>query len=190
MAARPRKRIYFHDSEFVDGSGPFAVDFISIGIVPLKAGAEYYGVSSEFNEAAAVAQRPWLKDNVIAKLPPASERKTVKAVAADILACLKPAKEMELWAKNGAYDHYIFSQIFGGLNNMCAALKDMGVDRVTFRDIDELRRAAGYPKLPEEPAETAHIAIEDAKWDRHLYKMLVKKIGGHNPTLLKGLDIG
>ena len=61
---------------------------------------------------------------------------------------------------------------------------------MTGRHGYELRRAAGDPELPEEPQATAHIAVEDAKWDRHLHKILVKKIGERHPVLLKGLNIG
>ncbi len=187
--AKPGKLVYFHDSEFVDASAPFAIDFISIGIVPLDGGPDYYGISSEFNQIAAAQTNPWLKDNVLAKLPLASGRKTVKAIAADILAFLRPAREIELWAKNGAYDAYGFCQIFGGMNAMRAALKERGIDKVTFRDIDELRRAAGDPRLPGEPAATAHIAIEDARWDRSLYEWLKLEAAAKNPAGLRALNL-
>lgn len=189
-AAKPDLLRYCFDTEFVDGPKPFAIEFFSIGIVPENfRGRNYYGVSNSFNEAASIRHILWLKDNVIAKLPPLSERKTPALIKKEIITYLKPAKKVEFWAKNGAYDQYALAKIFGTMNAMRHAFEIIGIDQVVFRDIDELTRAAGYPQLPKEPEAKAHISVEDAKWDRHLFRLLSADIKNNQPAVYKALGL-
>ncbi len=69
---------YFIDTEFIEGfhkplfgKRRHFIDLISIGIV-CEDGRSYYAISTEFNPKDADR---WVKDNVIAKLPPKNEYK-------------------------------------------------------------------------------------------------------------------
>jgi hypothetical protein len=190
ITTKPRRLRYCFDTEFVDGPEPFAIDFFSIGIAPENFnGPSYYGVSNAFNEAAAIQHVPWLQDNVIAKLPPMSARKSPDVIRDDILKYLRPAKTLELWAKNGAYDQFALCKLFGTMNDFNRELKKAGIEQVIFRDINELVRAAGFPQLPKEPEASAHIAVKDAEWDRYLFRLLSVRIQKNAPQVYRALGL-
>ena len=63
---RPISLRYFYDSEFIEDG--VIIDLVSIGVV-CEDGREYYAVSSEFNPDKA---GPWVRRNVLPKLPPPS----------------------------------------------------------------------------------------------------------------------
>ena len=91
---------YFLDTEFNERIRPFSIDPISYGLTA-EDGSRCYRVSSQFNERAAF---PWLKDHVISKLPPVVERRSLEAIRAEMMGFIKPAKEIDIWAYNGATD--------------------------------------------------------------------------------------
>ncbi len=167
---RPAIRRYFFDTEFNDKIGQFACDFISIGIVA-EDGREYYGISNEFNVAAA-KERPWLKENVIDKLDDPSTWVSVDEIRQRVLAMIEPADVVEFWADNGCYDHVLLCQIFGGMGELFEVLKSKGVGRVVFRDGHELGREVPNLRLWQSPPEGEHIAINDARQGRLRYMLL------------------
>jgi hypothetical protein len=57
---------YWLDTEFIERGSRYPLELISIGIVA-EDGREYYSISTEFNPKHA---SPWVKENVIALLPP------------------------------------------------------------------------------------------------------------------------
>ncbi len=59
---------YFYDCEFIEDGR--VVDLVSIGVVD-EFGREFYAVSTEFDDTKAI---PWVRRNVLDKLPSPSDR--------------------------------------------------------------------------------------------------------------------
>ena len=170
-SGKPRVRRYFFDTEFNDNVSQFAIDLISIGIVD-EDDREYYGISNEFNVAAASSNQ-WIRENVIDKLDAPSSWVSVDEIRKAVLDMIEPAEEVEFWAKNGSYDNVLLCQLFGGMGKLYEALNQKGVSRVTFRDIKELSRVApGYYVPPMREADK-HIAINDARQEKVKYDSFV-----------------
>jgi hypothetical protein len=145
---------YFYDSEFVEDG--VTIDLISIGVVA-EDGREYYAVSTEFDAGRA---GPWVRRNVLPKLPPRSSDlwRTRERIRDDLRKFLIPRTGMrpELWAWIGAYDHVALCQLWGSMVDLPA-----GIPRFT----NELRQhweAHGRPELPAPPS-NAHDALADAR---------------------------
>lgn len=174
-AGKVRLRRYFFDTEFNDTVGNFRIDFISIGVVS-ESGREYYGISNQFNLAAAAAH-PWLRDNVVNKLDHHSAWKSIEEIRQGIIDMIEPAHEVEFWAKNGSYDNVLLCQIFGGMGPLRDALnKAMGIQKVTFRDTKELLRVAVKPDIQPMAEADKHIAINDARNERYVFGQCEKAI--------------
>jgi len=181
------------DTEFhEDGK---TIDFISIGMVNMDTGDEYYAVSREF-DTRRVAQNQWLMDNV---MPSIAHEKFVVAdfqgspVVRDIYITDKNAKanhviaydiwdfirstnkpktsDVELWAWYGAYDHVALAQLFGRMIDL-----PKGMPMFT-NDIKTLHKQASYPAMPKQP-EGLHNALEDARFNVVRYKFLTELIKG------------
>jgi hypothetical protein len=158
---------YFFDTEFNEKvETPFGVDFISIAVVAQDGQREYYGVNRDFNRAAA-AENAWVQRHVVDKLPPEEEWQDIEQIKAGIIAMVEPALEVEFWAKNGSYDVFILCRLFGGMNGLRDELyKAKGIEKVIFRDSNDLRRALNHPPLPEQPEDEKHDALADARQER------------------------
>jgi hypothetical protein len=171
---QPARLRFFLDSEFNEHAKPYALDPISISLVPEeKAAPDFYGVSSEFDPSKIT---PWLQDNVVKHLPPEDERRTNAEIRDEMIDYLKTfpkADKVEIWAYNGATDQVVMANFFGGLTHMRQAFNDAGFPRVEFRDMKELVRATGE-KLP--PPENAHDCHADALWTRDLFNHLEPKL--------------
>lgn len=165
---------FFLDSEFNEHAKPFALDPISISLVPEdRALPDYYGVSRDF-DAAKITH--WLQDNVVKHLPPDEARRSNAEIRDDIVEYLKtfPKAEMiEIWAYNGATDQVVMANFFGGLTQMRKTFNDAGLPRVEFRELKDLTRATGE-NLP--PPANAHDCHEDALWARALFETLGPKL--------------
>ncbi|MCB9991826.1 MAG: 3'-5' exoribonuclease [Rhodospirillales bacterium] len=172
---RPDVRRYFFDTEFNDNPDEFRCELISIGVVD-EDGKEYYGISNAFNRAAA-DERPWLKQHVIKKLDDPESWVSPAQMREKILSLIEPAREIELWSRNGSYDNVLLCQIFGGMGELMDTLrKEKGIQKVTFRDIKELHRAAPDIKIASLPANMAHSAINDARHERYCFSVLSQAI--------------
>ena len=162
--ARPGR--YFFDTEFnemVDTA--FGVDFISVAVVA-EDGREFYGVNKDFDLVAAV-RNSWVNTHVVGKLPPPDQWKDLDEIRAGILAIVAPAQEVEFWAKNNSYDTFILCRLFGGMNGLRDALyKTKGIQKVTFRDSNDLRRQLDWPALPEQAEDSKHDALADARQEK------------------------
>lgn len=168
---KPPLRRYFFDTEFNDGGDRFSCELISIGVIS-EDGREYYGISNEFNLAAAAAI-PWIKKHVIDKLDDPSKWVSVEKIRQRILAMIEPAREVEFWSRNGSYDNVLLCQIFGGMGNLFETLRrEKGVQKVTFRDIKELHRRAPEIRIRPKSEEGAHVAINDARHERYCFEVL------------------
>lgn len=155
---------YVYDTEFVEDGR--VIDLVSIGIVCVEDGREYYAVSTEFDPAPAV---PWVRRHVLDRLPgpsdPAwrSRRRIRHDVEAFLLAGAGPT---EMWAWYGAYDHVALCQLFGTMTDLPRPLP-----RFT-RDLRQLWEDVGAPPLPPPPPD-AHDALADARHNLARYRVLV-----------------
>ena len=166
---------YFFDTEFVDTGTGFKNDFISIGVVN-EEGEGYYGISTEFNIAAA-REHIWVRKYVFDKLDHHSTWKTLEEIRQEILDMIEPAREVEFWAKNGSYDNVFLCQLFGGMGKLRETLqREKGVEKLTFRDTKELLRAAEDPKIPPMPEKDKHVSINDAHQERHVFNACKKAL--------------
>lgn len=59
---------FFYDTEFIEDG--VTIELVSIGVVD-ETGREFYAVSTEFDPAKA---GPWVRENVLAKLPSPGDR--------------------------------------------------------------------------------------------------------------------
>jgi hypothetical protein len=158
-------RKFFYDTEFIEY--PSTIDLISIGIVNGN-GEALYRINKECDFEKA---NPWVKDNVISKLPPKSDPAWVTRdiIRDDIIRFLNPSKEdpIQLYGYYSAYDHVALCWLFGPMIEL-----PEGMPMYTT-DIKQLAMHFGNPKLPEQE-EGEHDALADARWNRQAYRFLVE----------------
>jgi hypothetical protein len=157
----------FYDTEFNENGS--TIDLISIGAVDDQ-GREFYAVSTEFNPMAANA---WVRENVLDKLPPRSNRAWMSRL--DIRTrfyrwLTEPGEEIELWAYYGAYDHVAYAQLWGQMIDLPKPLP------MFTRELMQLWEQAGSPDKPPQPTDQ-HDALADARWNRNLYNTCVSRMG-------------
>ncbi|QSB16226.1 polyadenylate-specific 3'-exoribonuclease AS [Natronosporangium hydrolyticum] len=148
---------YFYDCEFIEDGR--VVDLVSIGVVD-EFGREFYAVSTEFDAAAAV---PWVRRNVLAKLPSPADRawRSRREIRDQLWEFLtEPVRdsgeELELWAWYAAYDHVVLAQLWGAMPQLPREIPRFTKD---LRQLwDDLKR----PKLPA-PEAGRHDALVDAR---------------------------
>jgi hypothetical protein len=178
---------FTYDTEFLDEGG--YVDLISIGMINMDSGEEYYAVSNEF-DTIKVADNWWLMENVMNSIehedfldahpitgmpvknllitdPGAKSR---VQIADDIKYFMAVGYENELWAWFGAYDHICLAQLWGPMMNLPPHIP------MFTNDLKTLHKAAGYCPLPAQPP-GKHNALEDAKHNVVKYEYLVDKLG-------------
>jgi len=182
---------FMYDTEFhEDGK---TIDFISIGMVNMDTGDEYYAVSNEF-DTRRVAQNKWLMDNVMKSIPHtefvvadfdgmpfvrdifvnSKDAKSKSVIGWDIWDFVRSTNvegEVELWAWYSAYDHVCLAQLFGKMIELPKGMP------MWTADIKQLHKQAGYPQMPKQP-EGLHNALEDAKFNIERYKFLDGLING------------
>ena len=144
---------YFYDCEFLEDGR--TIELVSIGVVA-QDGREFYAVSTEFDAERAV---PWVRANVLPKLPPPADRawRSRARVRDDLLAFLTaPKLPIELWAWYAAYDHVVLAQLWGAMTALPRA-----VPRLTY-EVRQHWEAAGAPPIPD-PGSDRHDALADAR---------------------------
>lgn len=153
---------YFYDCEFIeDGT---TIDLVSIGVVDER-GREYYAVSTGFDPDRAGG---WVRDNVLPKLPPPSDRawRSRAAIRDTLLQYLTgPGDGVELWAWYAAYDHVALCQLWGAMPALPRVLP-----RFT-RDLRQRWEDAGSPPLPSRPPD-AHDALADARFNLVRWRLI------------------
>lgn len=169
---------YFYDTEFIEDGK--TIDLISIGVVS-EDGRSYYAISTEFKARKA---SQWVKDNVLAHLPPrhvnlgdpsVSPRlkeeslawKSRAQIKADLINFVTGDKP-EFWGYYSAYDHVALCQLFGAMIDL-----PKGWPMFTRDLIQECKRI-GNPKLPEQ-GKGEHHALADARWNKEVYSFLEHK---------------
>ena len=132
----------FYDCEFIeDGT---TIELVSLGAVD-EAGREFYAVSRQFD---ALRAGPWVRRNVLDKLPPASDpvwRSRLQIREAFYEFVTAGEGEAELWAWNAPYDHVVIAQLWGAMPDLPRALP-----RFT-RDLRQRWDDVGRPALPAAP---------------------------------------
>jgi len=150
----------FYDLEFGDTARE--ISLVSIGAVG-EDGREFYAVSSEFDPLAV---HPWVRDNVLPQLPPASTWQPRARLREELLAFLGP--EPVLWAWYGAYDHVALCQLWGAMPQLPRALP-----RFTM-DVRQLWEHLGRPPLPAQES-GLHDALADARHVKVRYDALAER---------------
>lgn len=160
---------YFVDTEFIEY--PSTIDLISIGIVD-EDGKQFYRVNKEANLDQA---SKWVIDNVLTLMPEYNTMinsfmninphvlKTRKQIALDILNFIDGNKP-EFWGYYCDYDWVVFCWLFGPMvklpNNFPMYCKDLKqwADRLNV-DLTSCEILN-------------HNALDDALWNKELYKAL------------------
>ncbi len=160
------KRLFFYDTEFIEYPG--CIDLISIGVASI-AGHGFYAISNEFDESKA---SDWVRENVLAKLPPQTDPVWMnrKQITESLLNFLCPSKDnpIELWAYYADYDHVALCWLFGTMMDL-----PKGMPMYT-KDIKQLCDSVGNPRLPKQ-GKGEHNALDDAKWNIKAYRFLQMK---------------
>jgi hypothetical protein len=149
---------YFYDCEFIEDGR--VIELVSIGVVD-EFGREFYAVSTEFDESAAV---PWVRRHVLAKLPSPGDpawrsRKQIRDDLREFLLAPvrgRPDEQIELWAWFAAYDHVVLAQLWGSMPQL-----PREIPRLT-KELRQLWDDLGRPPLPA-AAVGRHDALVDAR---------------------------
>jgi len=166
---------YTYDTEFVDDG--HSIELISIGIVCIDDGREYYAVNRNLN-TKRVREHPWLSENVLPHLPtryndqhdlitidyedPIVKYKPVIAAEVHEFLCMEDGRDpadrsqRELWAYFASYDHVALAQLWGPMSALPG-----GIPMFT-RDIKDWAIRLGDPELPKQTGQ-AHNALDDAR---------------------------
>lgn len=176
------------DLEFVERGRDVPIQIVSIGII-CEDGRKIYRINPE--ALSSVAIHPWLSVHVAPYLPMHSPSNGIIAwdtthdeyqyvsrdldeLISDVLAFCRSIPGLELWAWMGHYDHVVFHQLFGSMNEQPA-----GIPLYT-RDIQELILANPQADLPPQPYRRDH-ALDDARWALEVYQQLT---GAPQPLML------
>ena len=158
----------FYDLEF--GVTAPEVTLVSLGVVA-EDGREFYAVSSEFDPLAV---HPWVRENVLPQLPPASTWRSRRQIREELLEFLGP--DPVLWAWYGAYDHVALCQLWGQMPELPRALP-----RFTM-DVRQLWEHLGRPALPRQES-GLHDALADARHVKVRWEALAER------AYQRGLDV-
>lgn len=169
----PIRRHHFYDTEFIDHGARLPLDLISLGIVS-ETGAEYYAVSSEFDQDAALASDfhvayvlphlPSITVNGKWTLDLRSELVKSRAqIATEVWDFLTnyQTESPRLWAWYDAHDFLALTQLWGPLHALPDLLPMNGLDLK-----QEYDRQGMAEKPPTDASE--HNALADARWNREL----------------------
>lgn len=172
-----------YDCEFLERPGK--IDPISIGMVDLDTGEEFYAVYDDF-DTRAVAADWWLMKNVMGSIsynqfvvadfegapllkdihPVGPDVKSRREIQEGILNLVGDRDEVEFWAWYGCYDHVVLGQTFGRMTNFPPHFPYF------TEDIKSLHKRKGTPGMPEQPL-GKHNALEDARWNVVRYQFLI-----------------
>lgn len=181
---------YFYDTEFLEDGR--TVELISIGIVA-DDGREYYAVNADM-PVDRISQHAWLMENVVPTLP--MKRPEPRAllgvdkksrtqlsvdrtsgvvkprwvIANEVRAFLLRDGVPELWADYCAHDHVVLCQLWGRMIDL-----PPGIPMWTH-ELEQLWESAGKPQRPVQES-GQHNALEDARWNRELYRVCAKPLG-------------
>lgn len=165
---------YFFDTEFIEDGR--TIDLISIGVV-CDDGRELYLCNADCDLSRA---SHWVIANVIPHLPPCSDKSIwfPKSVIAGALGRFAaPETKPEFWAYYADYDWVALCQLFGRMIDLPSHFP------MWCRDLKQLSWSLGSPKHPKQES-TEHNALDDARWNRDLYRMLMAMPAADDAALL------
>lgn len=148
---------YYLDAEFYEDGR--TIDLISIALV-CEDGRELYAVSSE---AQLHRVSPWVRDNVLTKLPPYGSpawmtRAEIRRAVVDLVAPVDEySPKSQIWGWYCDYDWVAFCQLFGTMMDL-----PLYMPRYCM-DLKQLAVTKGDPRVPRQEA-GEHDALEDARW--------------------------
>lgn len=165
------RKLYF-DTEFIeydttlpDGKSLRVLELVSIGITD-EAGKTFYAVSKDFNRAEA-EKNPFVKNNVLDKLPPEEEWKSLADIRKELLDYVGPG-EARFYYWFAPQDSYLLLNLLGeNFLKLPANIDPMPINVAqTYRD-------KGHPRhMAPAKGEDAHNALADAKWVMELDRRL------------------
>src|SRR5439155_11882591 len=148
----------FIDTEFIENGRSQPLELISIAIVTKI--ADYYAISSEFNEANC---NEFVKKNVLPNLD-CENRKFISAIRVEIKEFIDKysnGAKPEFWGYYADYDWVVFCQLFG-------CMIDLPKNWPMYcRDLKQWCDQLGNPKLVKPDKE--HNALADARWNMSVY---------------------
>jgi hypothetical protein len=158
---------YVFDTEFLD-QGDRLVG-ISIGIVCVQDGREFYAVNRELPDPEV--RYGWLGDNVWPYLPHAADgrldldhpsvlspRQMRTALAEFFLPRPPEGDTHRLWAWYGSFDFVVLARFCGGFMHMPSWVPQQ------VRDLKALHLDKGRPELPVQDT-CEHHPLHDARWN-------------------------
>lgn len=158
MNARNDERLrYYLDTEFYEDGR--TIDLISIALV-CEDGREFYAVS---REAQLHRASPWVRDNVLPKLPPYGRpewmsRAEIRQGIVDLVAPVDEySPKNQFWAYYADYDWVALCQLFGTMMDLPEYMPKYCMD------LKQLAVMKGDPRLPKQEV-GEHDALADARW--------------------------
>ncbi len=151
---------WFLDTEF-DENGS-TIKLISIALVS-EGTAEYYRVLADGWRAEDCD--PWVRQNVLPHLPPATA--TRETVASELRELLLRDGTPEIWGYFADYDWVVLCQLFGRMVDLPEGMP------FYCRDLKQLMDERGVSKkqLPKQDG-AEHDALADARWIRAAWLQL------------------
>lgn len=175
----------WYDTEFVEDGR--TIDLISIGMIREKqhnSERELYLISSDSRVIDRAVRHPWLRENVIPKLPvklipedswtwdhkhPDFQFVVPRSrIAIEVRALIQDTSGPQLRAWYADYDHVVLCQLWGP---MACLPKD--VPMWTY-DLKQEASRLGNPWVPKQDPATEHHALEDARHARVIDEALDK----------------
>lgn len=157
---------WYMDTEFAENGT--TIKLISIALVS-ESGDEFYACASDGWSPDDCDE--WVKENVLAKLPPRSDASRWMSraqIREAVLDLLNPSSGPEIWAYFADYDWVAFCQLFGRMVDLPGGMP------MFCRDIKQEMDRLGMSKkdLPALDPKVAHDALTDARWNREAHRVI------------------
>lgn len=172
------------NTKFSESGDRQNIYLISIALVSNK-GKEYYAISNEFN---AKFVSPWVRENVLSKLPERPEnllqppdesprrreearlwksRATIRKEILDFVASDEDGSKLEFWGEYPAHSWVAFCWLFGCTIDLPKGYPYKCNDVIQWADQMGLDKSFLPPKQ-----KNSHHALTDARWVKQAYYLL------------------
>lgn len=182
--------IFTYDTEFIERGPKYPITFVSIGVVNVRSGDEYYAVNGDLTKAEQKLLKtlPFHKEHIWPTLPRTSRGGFLDTAHPDVKPCAVIAEELTefmlggyrrtgiapwVWAWYGSYDHVIRSQLYGSMINLPEGMPMYSHDLRTELDFMEMP-PDHRTYLPQQEEGTLHNALADARWDEEVLRFLME----------------
>lgn len=162
----------YYDTEFLEQGADHPLHLISVGFIDTE-GETLYGINADA-PWHLIREHPWLRDNVLPHLPgsvgPYGWRLDYshpdvlprQALAAAVRRYVLSHTSPRLNAWFSSHDHVAITGLFGPMVNL-----PTGFPMRTHDVTDDWDRA-GNPEIPPMTTASAHHALDDARYVRHI----------------------